>query len=107
MIGAEAKPILSFGNRIETEIEKAKKQIPDGSLGILHMQLPIHKGFDFERYINDNYDNLVDTLKKKTGRINALIISNPMHNMKDFTPFIPNIQYYGSFRLPIPLYSDE
>ncbi len=94
MIGAEAKPILSFGNRIETEIEKAKKQIPDGSLGILHMQLPIHKGFDFERYINENYDNLVDTLKKKTGRINALIISNPMHNMKDFNPFIPNIQYY-------------
>ena len=94
MIGVESKPILNFKKRIEDEIKRAKEQIPDEQLGIIHMQLPIHKGLNFEEYINKNYDELKRILKTKTTRINALIISNPIYNMKDFNPLIPNNQYY-------------
>lgn len=94
LIGVEAKPILNFEKRIEREIKNAKKQIPENEFGIIHIQLPIHQGFNFENYINENYDELKRILETKTTRVNTLIISNPIYNMQDFNPLIQNIQYY-------------
>jgi len=94
LIGVESKPILNFEKRIEAEIKKAKQQIPSDKSGIIHMQLPIHEEFDFEDYINKNFEKLKRILMNKTTRVNSLVISNPIYNMKNFNANISNIQYY-------------
>ena len=92
LVGIEAKPILNFEKRINNEITRARKQLKSNQCNILHLQLPISDDINFEKYIDDNYNNIKEYLENYARRINAVIISNPMYSYKKNSPEIQTMQ---------------
>lgn len=92
LIGIESKPILNFEKRINNEITRARKQLMHDQYNILHIQLPISNDINFEKYIDDNYNNIKEYLENYARKINAVIISNPMYSYKKSNPEIQTIQ---------------
>ncbi len=92
LVGIEAKPILNFEKRINNEITKARKQLKSDKCNLLHLQLPISDDINFEKYIDENYNNIKEYIENYARRINAVIISNPMYSYKKNSPEIQTIQ---------------
>lgn len=92
LVGIEAKPILNFEKRINNEITRARKQLMHNQYNILHIQLPISNDINFEKYIDNNYNNIKEYLENYARKINAVIISNPMYSYKRNSPEIQTIQ---------------
>jgi len=84
-----------FDNTIKKEIKKASKQLYKNEFNILHLQLPINEGLDFEQYINSHYDNIKKILENDTSNINTLVISDFSCNTINYlNQEIEQIQYF-------------
>ena len=84
-----------FDNTIKKEIKKASRQLYKNEFNILHLQLPINEGLDFEQYINCHYFNIKKILENDTSNINTLVVSDFSCNTKNYlNQEIEQIQYF-------------
>ena len=112
LVAVENYPILDFERRIKSEIGRARKQLPRRNCNILHIQLPISEALNFEKYINNNYEDIRRLLENSTSNINAVVISKSTYNSKNMKNFpyqfalIPNYRAItnmpANFRYPLP-----
>jgi len=90
-------PDSDISDRIISEIKKASGQIPKQGPGIIHIELPYHKGPEFLSVVDSSYDAVFKKLNKDSNRINAVVVSSRIIEPGD-TPLREHLYVIPNFK---------
>lgn len=74
---------LNVDDRVISEFNKARKQLPKNACSIVHIQLPIKKEINFLYVIDNTYNKLQKRFENNTKRICSVVLSHVTTNLQD------------------------